>query len=108
VNKRGLSYQFLTQVMSQNPARTFGLPGKGTLRPGTDADIVIFDPNAHDTISTNKNASKADYSIYEGRTVQGKVEKTLVRGSVVAADGEIAGEPGYGEFIKRELPDWTI
>lgn len=107
VNERGLSYNFLTNVMSRNPARTFGLSEKGTLEPGTDADVVIFDPDATYTIRAEDNASKADYSIYEGRTVQGKVETTLVRGEVIADDGEVIGEPGYGEFIKRELPDWS-
>jgi dihydropyrimidinase len=107
VNERGLSYEFLTRVMSRNPAATFGLPGKGTLDPGTDADVVIFDPDAEYTISADDNASKADYSIYEGRTVRGAVETTLVRGVVVADDGEIVGEPGHGEFVERERPDWT-
>ncbi|WP_254538361.1 dihydroorotase [Halomarina litorea] len=107
VNERGLSYEFLTRVMSRNPAATFGLPEKGTLDPGTDADIVIFDPNAEETITAADNASKADYSIYEGRTVRGKVETTLVRGVVVADDGEIVCDPGHGEFVERERPDWT-
>jgi len=107
INNRGLSYPFLVRVMSTNPANTFGLPNKGTLEPGTDADIVVFDPNESFTITANENASKADYSIYEGRDVTGKVTKTLVRGEVIAADGTIVGEPGYGQFIERELPDWS-
>ena len=107
VNERGLSYEFLTCVMSRNPAATFGLSEKGTLDPGTDADVVIFDPDAEYTISADDNASKADYSIYENRTVRGAVETTLVRGVVVADDGEIVGEPGHGEFVERERPDWT-
>jgi dihydropyrimidinase len=108
VNERGLSYNFLTRVMSRNPARTFGLADKGTLSPGTDADVVIFDPNETYTISADDNASKADYSIYEGRTVQGAVETTLVRGEVVATDGEIVADPGHGEFVEREIPDWGV
>lgn len=106
VNKRNFSYPFLVRVMCTNPARTFGLPGKGTLEPGTDADIVIFDPDEEYTISAAENASVADYSIYEGREVAGRVKKTFLRGELIADDGEIVGEPGYGEFVDRDLPDW--
>jgi len=107
INERGLSYPFLVRVMSANPAETFGLPNKGTLDPGTDADIVMFDPERTDTIAAENNASEADYSIYEGREVTGGVTKTLVRGEVVAEDGEIVGDPGHGEFIERDIPDWS-
>jgi dihydropyrimidinase len=106
VNERGLSYPFLVRVMSANPAATFGLPNKGSLDPGTDADIVIFDPDESQTITAADNASKADYSIYEGREVTGAVSKTLVRGEIVADDGEIVAEPGHGRFLEREIPDW--
>ncbi|MFQ3284014.1 MAG: dihydropyrimidinase [Natronomonas sp.] len=106
VNERGLSYPVLVRLMSTNPAETFGLPQKGTLDPGTDADIVLFDPEATDTITAEDNASEADYSIYEGREVTGQVTKTLVRGEVVAEDGAVVGDPGHGEFIEREVPDW--
>ncbi|AQL44773.1 allantoinase (plasmid) [Halorientalis sp. IM1011] len=107
VNKRGFSYPFLVRVMCTNPARTFGLPGKGTLEPGTDADIVIFDPDEEYTITADDNASVADYTIYEGRDVTGRVKKTFLRGELIADDGEIVAEPGYGEFIDRDIPDWA-
>ena len=107
VNERGFSYPFLVRTMCTNPARTFGLAGKGTLEPGTDADIVVFDPNDTHTISAADNASIADYSIYEGREVTGRTETTLVRGEVVADDGEIV-ESGHGTFVPRERPDWSV
>lgn len=107
VNERGFSYPFLVRAMCTNPARTFGLPGKGTLEPGTDADIVLFDPSETYTISAANNASVADYSIYEGREVTGRVKKTLVRGEVVADDGEVV-ESGHGNFIPRDRPDWSV
>lgn len=107
INERDLSYPFLVRVMSTNPAKTFGLPTKGTLEPGTDADIVVFDPDETYTITAADNASKADYSIYEGREVTGRVTKTLVRGEVVAADGVVVGDSGHGQFVERELPDWS-
>lgn len=108
VNRRGYSYPFLVRVMSTNPAETFGMPNKGTLDPGTDADIVLFDPNETYTITADDNASEADFSIYEGREVTGRVKQTYVRGELVAEGGEVVGEPGHGNFVERELPDWSV
>lgn len=107
VKTRGFSYPFLVRLMSTNPARTFGMPQKGTLQPGTDADIVLFDPNETYTISEANNVSNADFSIYDGREVTGRVKQTLVRGEIVAEDGAVTGTPGHGRFIERELPDWN-
>lgn len=106
VNKRGYSYPFLVRMMCTNPARTFGFAEKGTLNPGTDADIVLFDPNESYTISAEDNASISDYSIYEGREVTGRVKRTYCRGELIADDGEIVADPGSGEFVNRERPDW--
>jgi dihydropyrimidinase len=106
VNERGFSYPFLVQVMCTNPARTFGMPWKGTLEPGTDADLILFDPDREYTIDPADNASKADFSIYEGREVQGMPVRTMVRGEWVAVDGEIVGDSGHGEFVERDRPDW--
>ena len=108
VNERGFSSPFVVRVMCTNPARTFGLPGKGTLEPGTDADIVLFDPTETYTIDAADNASVADYSLHEGREVTGCVETTLVRGEPIADEGEVVAEPGYGEFVHRERPDWGV
>jgi len=107
VNKRGFSYPFLVRMMCSNPAETFGLPQKGTLDPGTDADIVLFDPNEEYTIDASENASIADYSIYDGRTVTGKVTETYLRGERIAGESDVTAEPGFGEFVEREVPDWT-
>jgi dihydropyrimidinase len=108
VNRRDFSYPFLVRKLCRNPARIFGLPGKGTLDPGTDADIVVFDPTETYTIDADDNASKADFSIYEGREVTGRVQKTFVRGELVADDGDIVGREGHGEFVARERPDWSF
>ncbi|TYT62733.1 dihydroorotase [Natrialba swarupiae] len=108
VNRRGFSYPFLVRALSYNPARIFGLPGKGTLDPGTDADIVIFDPDETYTITAEDNASVADFSIYEGREVTGRVTQTFVRGELVADDGEIVAENGHGQFVERESTDWAF
>lgn len=106
VNERGFSYPFLVRVMCTNPAKTFGLPNKGTLEPGTDADFVIFDPDETYTIDAERNASAADYSIYQGREVTGRVKQTFLRGEKIADDGEVTVAPGYGEYVHREIPDW--
>ena len=107
VNRRGFSYPFVVRAMCANPARTFGLPGKGTLEPGTDADLVLFDPEETYTIDAAENASVADYSIYEGREVTGRVKRTYLRGELIADEGEVVGEPGDGNFVHRERPDWN-
>ncbi|WP_299263397.1 dihydroorotase [Halorientalis sp.] len=106
VNRRGLSYPKLVELVCTNPARTFGLPRKGRIEPGADADLVVFDPGETDTISADRNHSNADYSIYDGREVTGRVKKTFVRGTLVADDGEIVAQPGHGQFRHRVVPSW--
>lgn len=106
VNRRSFPPSFVVKVMCTNPAKTFGLSQKGTLDPGTDADIVIFDPHEENTITTKDNVGDAEFTIYEGREVTGQVKKTFVRGQLVADDGEVVGEPGYGQFVERDVPDW--
>ena len=108
VNDRGFSYPFLVRTMSRNPARIFGLSRKGAIAPGMDADIVLFDPTETYTVTAADNASEADFSIYEGREVTGRVKKTFSRGELVADDGEIVGTPGHGEFVPREIPNWSV
>ena len=106
VNERGLSYPFLVRTMCANPASIFGLPNKGTLEPGTDADCVLFDPTETHTIDEADNASVADYSVYDGMEVTGRVKRTFLRGTEIAADGEITAPDGTGEFIERSIPEW--
>jgi dihydropyrimidinase len=106
VNQRDLSYPFLIRVMCANPARTFGLPNKGTLEPGTDADIVVFDPETQWTIDEAENASNSTFSPYHGFDVTGGVRNTFVRGTQVVDDGELLSEHRAGRFLERELPDW--
>jgi dihydropyrimidinase len=107
VNRRGYSPSFVVEKMSTNIADTYGMPNKGTLDPGTHADIVVFDPDVTYTIDPEENFSKADFSIYEGREVTGRVDTTLVRGETVYDDGEIHVPAGYGEFVAREVPNWS-
>jgi dihydropyrimidinase len=107
VHRRGYDPSYVVEKMCSNPARTFGMPDKGTLEPGTDADIVVFDPDQPRTVTAEDNVGAADYTIYEGREVTGQPSMTFVRGELVAADGEAVGEAGHGQFVERELPDWN-
>lgn len=92
------------EITSTNPAKLFGLfPKKGTIAPGSDADIVIFDPNKKLTISAATHHMRVDYSCYEGVEVQGVTETVLSRGKVVIENGEYVGKAGDGKFIKRSI-----
>jgi dihydropyrimidinase len=80
----------------------FGLyPKKGTIAPGFDADIVVFDPNVERTISASTHHMRVDYSAYEGRKVRGLPEVVMQRGNVLVKDGEFHGAPGQGRFVPR-------
>ena len=86
---------------STNAARIVGLfPRKGTILPGSDADIVLWDLDAEWTVdSASQQFSKNPWSPFDGRTVRGRVVRTLVRGETVYVDGEIRVEPGHGRFL---------
>jgi allantoinase len=91
----------LIRVLCENPARIFGLyPRKGTLAPGSDADLVVLDPTANRTLRTRDMHSTADWSLYEGMQVRGVIRATVVRGMVVARDGRAVGPKGHGTFIR--------
>lgn len=102
VLKGHISLEKYVELTSTNAARIFGMyPRKGTIAVGTDADIVIFDPNIKYTISAATHHMNVDYSAYEGWEVTGKVETVLLRGEVAIENNECYLEPGYGKFIKR-------
>ncbi len=90
------------ELIATAPARMFGLhPRKGTLAPGSDADIVVFNPAARRTISAATHHMRVDYSCYEGRSVCGVPEVVLQRGSVLVRDGKFLGTQGAGRFLER-------
>ena len=82
-------------------------PRKGSISIGADADLVIYDPNARRTISATTHHMDVDYSCYEGRTVQGRSDVVLSRGSVIVRDGAFTGRKGQGRFIKRSPADYA-
>lgn len=100
INKGRISLVRLAQILSENPARIFGLyPRKGTIAVNSDADIVVFDPNKPFTITTENQHSNVGYTLYDGRTVLGWPEMTFQRGHPVLLNGEIVAQPGAGEFL---------
>jgi dihydropyrimidinase len=97
-----ISLNRFVELTSTAAAKMFGLfPKKGTIAVGSDADIVIFDPDREQTISVETHHMNVDYSAYEGRTIRGVVETVLSRGRVVVENGEYKGKPGDGQFLKR-------
>ncbi|MGH3422444.1 MAG: amidohydrolase family protein, partial [Streptosporangiaceae bacterium] len=97
------------EVASTTPARMFGLyPRKGVIAAGSDADIVIYDPAAAQTLSAATHHMNVDYSAYEGMPVTGKVITTLVRGRPVIENGAYVGTPGHGVFLERGLNQYLM
>ena len=90
------------ELVSTTPAKLFGLyPRKGTIAVGSDADLVIFDPNRKHTISAKTHHMRVDYSMFEGIQVSGMPSTVLSRGRVVVDEDKFLGRAGAGEFVKR-------
>jgi dihydropyrimidinase len=97
-----LSLNRMVELLSTNPAKFFGLyPQKGTIAVGSDADIVVFDPEKAVTLSAERHHSRIDYNLYEGTEVTGTPEVVLLRGNVLVENGDLVGKPGRGRFVKR-------
>jgi dihydropyrimidinase len=97
------------EVACATPARMFGIyPQKGVIAPGSDADIVVYDPQATTEISVDTHHMNLDYSAYEGTKVEGKVSTVLSRGRVVIDAGQYLGEKGHGRFLRRGLSQYLV
>jgi dihydropyrimidinase len=103
VNLKRISLNRWVEIVSTAPAKMFGLyPRKGTISPGSDADLVIWDPQAEHTISAQTHHMRVDYSMFEGFTVKGNAERVFSRGELVVDRSRWLGRPGRGAFIKRD------
>src|SRR5687767_12558075 len=97
-----ISMNRFVELTSTSPAKIFGMfPKKGTIAPGSDADIVIFDPNKTQTLSVKTLHMKVDYNPYEGRQVTGVSDVVISRGKVVVDGEKFTGKAGAGSFLKR-------
>jgi dihydropyrimidinase len=102
VRQGRISLNRFVELTSTSPAKIFGLfPRKGTIAPGSDADIVIFDPRRTMTLGASTLHMKVDYNPYEGREVTGVTETVISRGKVVIDAGKFVGRVGAGTFLKR-------
>jgi dihydropyrimidinase len=98
-----ITVERMVDVLSTTPARLFGMPTKGALEVGRDADLVLFDPSARRTVRASELHHASDYTPYEGRWVAGTVRSTIVRGRFVVRDGVFVGSRGFGRFVERRL-----
>ncbi len=103
-----ISRERWVELISTAPAKLFGMyPRKGAIAVGSDADIVIYDPNAKHVLSAATHHMAVDYSCYEGREVQGIAQTVLSRGTVVVRDRQWVGPKGHGRFVKRSTADFA-
>ncbi len=97
-----ISLSRFVELVATAPAKMFGLyPRKGTIAPGSDADIVVFDPNHERLLSAETHHMNVDYSCFEGMKVRGLPELVMQRGRVLVEDGQFHGTEGQGRFIRR-------
>ena len=102
VNEKRISLNRWVELISTAPAKLFGMyPQKGAIETGSDADIVIWDPNIEHVISAATHHMRVDYSMYEGMKVKGGAETVISRGEIIVEKGEWKGAAGRGKFIRR-------
>ncbi len=103
-----ISRERWVEIVSTAPARMFGMyPRKGAIAPGSDADIVVYDPNRRHVISAATHHMDVDYSIFEGREIQGAADVVMSRGTVIVRDGAWVGPAGHGRFVRRDASDFA-
>ncbi|WP_254838887.1 dihydroorotase [Natronomonas marina] len=104
VNEGRISLERAVEVTSTNTAKAWNVfPKKGTIRVGSDADLAVVDLDETKTVTTELLQSGCDYTPYEGMSVTGWPTQTIVRGEVAYEDGEVVGEAGHGEYIRRPV-----
>ncbi len=102
VNEGKISLNRFVEITSTAPARIFGMyPKKGTVAPGSDADLVIWDPKAEHIISAKTHNMRVDYSMFEGFRVRGNAKQVYSRGELIVENGKYLGRPGRGLYLRR-------
>jgi len=102
VNEGKLSLNRFVEIVSTAPAKIFGMyPKKGTLAPGSDADIVVWDPKAEHLISAKTHNMRVDYSMFEGFRVRGNARQVFSRGELIVENGKYRGKAGRGAYLRR-------
>jgi dihydropyrimidinase len=102
VNMGKLSLNRFVELVSTAPARIFGMyPKKGTIAAGSDADMVVWDPEAELTISAHTHHMRVDYSMFEGFKVKGNARQVISRGETIIEGGKFLGKPGRGKYLRR-------
>jgi dihydropyrimidinase len=107
VGKGRLTIERLVEVVSTEPAKLFGLyPRKGAIMPGSDADMVIVDPDKEVVLSAETLHTNLDYTLYEGYVLKGYPVTTISKGKIICSNGRFFGAPGEGKFIRRsKIPE---
>jgi dihydropyrimidinase len=103
VSEKRISLNRWVELCSTTPAKMFGLyPRKGTIAVGSDADVVIWDPEKEYTISVHTHHMCTDYSMFEGKKIKGNAETVFSRGEAIVKDNKFFGKPGRGQFVRRD------
>ncbi len=105
VAKGRLSLPRFVELVATNPAHIYGMRQKGSLLPGKDADIVLFDPTARWTMGQATSHSPCDYHAFEGLEITGRVQKVFSRGDLIVDGDELVAEPGRGRYVHCVLPE---
>jgi len=104
VAKGRISLPRFVEIVATTPAQVFGMPNKGTLLPGADADIVLFDPTVKWTMGQANSHSSNDWHAYEGIDVTGKIQKVFSRGELIIDEENCLAKKGRGRYLHRKLP----
>lgn len=104
VMKNKISINKFVETMCTNPAKIYGLyPKKGILQPGSDADIVIINPNDKEILTKSEMKSAVDYTAYEGMEIECKIDIVMQRGNIIVENNKFLGKKGDGNFLKRKI-----
>jgi dihydropyrimidinase len=98
-----ITVERMVDLLSTAPALIYGLPNKGAVRVGFDADLVVFDPQAQYTVRAADQYLPVGFTIFEGLTFTGRPSYTISQGQVIVDHGQFVGRPGVGRFIARKL-----